>query len=176
MEFGIFAKGLEEHLFYYGGPRRTATATSFCPRRATKGREGPRRTATATSFCPRRAAKGHEGPRRTATATSASFCPRRAAKGHEGPRRTATATSASFCPRRAAKGHEERLRQLLFVRGGAGGTPFVVEADCGRRTRGLGAKRTGSACRVLMPPAAYSAAPTASTRSSELRSSPSSTR
>ena len=48
---------------------------------STKGHEGPRRTATATSFCPRRGThKGreerqlqlpfvHEGPRRTATAT-----------------------------------------------------------------------------------------------------------
>ena len=99
------AKGHEERQlqlpFVHEGPRRT-----------TKGREGPRRTATATPFCPRRAAKNgncnfllstkgreerqlqlpfvHEGPRRTT-------------KGREGPRRTATATP--FCPRRAAKGH-----------------------------------------------------------------------
>ena len=87
----------------FGGGPRGATKNGNCNTLlSAKGREGPRRTATATPFCPRRAAKGHEGPRRTATATP--FCPRRAAKGHEGPRRTATATP--FCPRRAAKGHE----------------------------------------------------------------------
>ena len=105
--------------FVHEGPRRTATATPFCPRRAAKncncntflstkdteghgerqlqhllsakGREGARRTATATPFCPRRATEDHGGPRRTTeNGNCNTFCPRRATKGREGPRRTAT--------------------------------------------------------------------------------------
>ena len=132
-------------LFVREGPRRgtkngncrTATATSFCPRRAakgrgerqlqngngngncrfflsTKGREGARRTATAERQ--RQLLFVREGPRRGTkngncrTATATSFCPRRARRGTKnGNCRTATATS--FCPRRAAKGHEERQLQ-----------------------------------------------------------------
>ena len=94
------------------GNCRTATATSFCPRRATKngngntfvrgGRGGPRRTATAELQL--QLLFVHEGPRRTATATplSAEDTEGRgerqlqncncnfflSTKGHEGPRST----------------------------------------------------------------------------------------
>ena len=130
----LSTKGREErqlqHLFVREGSRRVAKNGNGNFFLSTKGLEGPRRTATATPFCPRRAAKGHEelqlqllfvheGPLRTTkNCNGNTFCPRRAAKGHEGPRRTATATP--FCPRRATKkghmkeGHEERQRQHLF--------------------------------------------------------------
>ena len=112
------------------GNCRTATATSFCPRRAakgheerqlqngncnfflsTKGHEGARRTATAERQ--RQLLFVHEGPRRAAengncrTATATSFCPRRGTKNSN----CRTATATSFCPRRATKGHEERQLQ-----------------------------------------------------------------
>ena len=121
----------------HGGPRRTATATSFCPERKKNTSFDPRRTLRATkngngnTFV----RGGHGGPRRTAerncnffliherrTAKNTSFDPRR---GHEErqrqhlcPRRTRraaengncrTATATSFCPRRATKDREEHL-------------------------------------------------------------------
>ena len=161
----------------HGGPRRTATATatSFCPRRVTKEHEGTRRTATATPLSaegtegrgelqrrlqlpfvhegPRRNTKngngntfvrgGHGGPRRTATATATSFCPRRAAKEHEERQRQ------HLCPRRAAEGHEENLCQIIIwsVHEGTRGTPYVVDADHGRRSRESGEKRSDCASR-----------------------------
>ena len=100
MEFGLCnsAEGREEPLragkntfFDYGGPRRTATATSFCPRRATRDREERQRQLLFV----------HEGPRRAAKNGNGNFF--LSTKGHEGPRRTATTTSASFCPRRATR-------------------------------------------------------------------------
>ena len=124
----LSAKGRE-------GPRRTATATPFYPRRAAKDREerqrqhpfvheGPLRAtkngngntflSTKGREGPRRAAKGHEGPRRTTKNGNGNTL--LSTKGREGPRRTATATP--FCPRRAAKGREERQRQHLFVHEG----------------------------------------------------------
>ena len=120
------------------GARRTATAerqrqllfVHEGSRRGTKN--GNCRTATATSFCPRRAAKGHE-ERQLQNGNGNFFL---STKGREGARRTATAerqlqllfvhegsrrgtkngncrtaTATSFCPRRAAKGHEERQLQ-----------------------------------------------------------------
>ena len=102
---------------------------------------------------------GHGGPRRTATATATSFCPRRAAKncngntfvhgGRGGPRRTATATATSFCPRRAAEGHEENHCKVInwSVHEGTRGTPYVVDADHGRRSRESGEKRSDCARR-----------------------------
>ena len=83
--------------FVHEGPRR---ATKNCNGNTFVhgGHGGPRRTATATatSFCPRRAAKGHEElqrqhicPRRTRRAAENCngdcnfLCPRRAAEGHE---------------------------------------------------------------------------------------------
>ena len=116
------------------GNCRTATATSFCPRRATKGHEerqrqhlcprrtrraaenGNCRTATATSFCPRRATKDREVHLYLSTKDTKGheerqrqhLCPRRTRRAAEnGNCRTATATS--FCPRRATKGREEHL-------------------------------------------------------------------
>ena len=69
-----------QHPFVHEGPRRAAENGNGNTLLSTKGREGPRRTATATPFCPRRAAKDreerqrqhpfvHEGPRRTAKNT-----------------------------------------------------------------------------------------------------------
>ena len=67
-------------LFVRGGPRRTAENGNFFL--STKGHEGPRRTATATSFCPRRATKDREerqllfvrgGPRRAAENGNGNF-------------------------------------------------------------------------------------------------------
>ena len=132
----LSTKGREErqlqHLFVREGSRRVAKNGNGNFFLSTKGLEGPRRTATATPFCPRRAAKGHEelqlqllfvheGPLRTTkncNCNGNTFCPRRAAKGHEGPRRTATATATPFCPLRATKDHEERQRQHPFVHEG----------------------------------------------------------
>ena len=144
------------------GGRRTAT--SFCPRRATEGREerqhlfvhgGPRRGAeNGNTFL---STKGHEGPRRTAT----SFCPRRAMEGrgerqhlfvHGGPRRGAEngniflsteghggarRTATPFCPRRGA----ENGNTFLSTEGHGGprrtATPF-----CPRRaTEGRGERQ-----------------------------------
>ena len=106
------------------GPLRTATATSFCPRRATKGittKNGNGNTLLST--------KGHEGPRRTATATP--FCPRRA---NEGPRRTATATP--FVHDRATRGRGELPFDPRSARGEWRGV---------RRERTLGPSQSGGA-------------------------------
>ena len=109
------------------GNCRTATATSFCPRRAakghgerqlqngngnfflsTKGREGARRTATAERQ--RQLLFVHEGPREGARRTATAERQRQLLFVHEGPRRGTkngncrTATATSFCPQRAAKG------------------------------------------------------------------------
>ena len=79
----------------HGGPRRTATATatSFCPRRAAKGHEElqrqhicPRRTRRAAENCNGDcnfllSTKGREGTRRTFANDHNLVC-------HEGPRRT----------------------------------------------------------------------------------------
>ena len=106
----------------HGGPRRTATATatSFCPRRATKEHEELQRQ----HICPRRGGRGelqrrlqlpfvHGGPRRaTKNCNGNTFVH----GGHGGPRRTATATATSFCPRRATKEHEELQRQHICPR------------------------------------------------------------
>ena len=116
------------------GNCRTATAASFCPRRATKGHEerqrqhlcprrtrraaenGNCRTATATSFCPRRATKDREVHLYLSTKDTKGheerqrqhLCPRRSRRAAEnGNCRTATATS--FCPRRATKDREVHL-------------------------------------------------------------------
>ncbi len=99
--------GIEIWSFGLGPEKRaTATATSFCPRRAAKGREEGQLLLPLLFV--------HEGPRRTAKNGNCNFL--LSTKGHEGPRRTATATS--FCPRRAAKDHGERQLQLPFVREG----------------------------------------------------------
>ena len=89
----------------HGGPRRTATATatSFCPRRAAKGREElqrqhicPRRTRRAAENCNGDcnfplSTEGREGPRRKPLPDHNLVCPRRAVGNtffvHEGPRR-----------------------------------------------------------------------------------------
>ena len=112
-----------------------------------KGHEGPRRTATATPFCPRRAAKGHEGPRRTATATP--FCPRRAAKKtlnpliHEGMQRAAKNNSLIYwgvalyvgtgIAVRDVRGAEGDLTRPIFAammeRGGYGVGPTGSRSD-----------------------------------------------
>ena len=111
--------------FVHEGPRRN---TKNCNGNTFVhgGHGGPRRTATATatSFCPRRAAKGHEenlcqiiiwsvhegtrgtpflstkGTKNTKNCNGNTFVH----GGHGGPRRTATATATSFCPRRAVEG------------------------------------------------------------------------
>ena len=110
---------------------------------------------------------GHGGPRRTATATATSFCPRRAAKEHEElqrqhicPRRTRRAAEncngdCNFLlstTRRAAencKGHEENHCKVIiwFVHEGPRRTPYVVDADHGRRSRESGEKRSDCARR-----------------------------
>ena len=171
----------------HGGPRRTATATatSFCPRRAAKGHEENLcqiiiwSVQEGTGGTPFLSTKGHEGTRRTATATHLSTedtegrgelqrrlqlpfvhgGPRRNTKncngntfvhgGHGGPRRTATATATSFCPRRATKGHEENHCKVIiwFVHEGPRRTPYVVDADHGRRSRESGEKRSDCARR-----------------------------
>ena len=153
-----------------GGTRRTATATHLSTE-DTEGR-GELQRRLQLPFVhggPRRNTKncngntfvhgGHGGPRRTATATATSFCPRRAAKncngntfvhgGHGGPRRTATATATSFCPRRAAEGHEENHCKVInwFIHEGPRRTPYVVDADHGRRSRESGEKRSDCARR-----------------------------
>ena len=150
-----------------GGTRRTATATHLSTE-DTEGRgelqrrlqlpfvhEGPRRNTkncNGNTFVH----GGHGGPRRTATATATSFCPRRAAKGHE-----ATATHLST---EDTEGRGELQRTALpFVHGGprratkkqrqhicprrAAGTPYVVDADHGRRSRESGEKRSDCARR-----------------------------
>ncbi len=119
-------------LFVHEGPRRgtkngncrTATVTSFCPRRARRGtKNGNCRTATATSFCPRRAAKGHE-ERQLQDGNGNFFCPRRAAKGHEerqlqnGNGNFFLSTKGREGARRTATAGRQRQRQLLFVREG----------------------------------------------------------
>ena len=123
---GLSAEGRGEHLF---DPRRGAE-------------NGNCRTATATSFCPRRAAKGHE-ERQQQRQLLVVHEPRRGTKNgnfgnfvvHEGPRgarRTATA---------------ERQRQLLFVhegpRRGRATAPqrqlLVVRKELRARTRQLAA-------------------------------------
>ena len=114
------------------GARRTATAERQRQRQLLFVHEGSRRgtkngncrTATATSFCPRRAAKGHE-EQQLQNGNGSFFL---STKGREGARRTATAerqrqlffvhegslrgtkngncrtaTATSFCPRRATK-------------------------------------------------------------------------
>ena len=110
--FGWLGIGVDGMRAVGEGPRGATKNGNCNTLLSTKGHEGPRRTATAEPFCPRRAAKGHEGPRRTATATP--FCPRRAAKDHEerqlqhpfvreGPRRTTkNGNCNTFFPRRAA--------------------------------------------------------------------------
>ena len=114
-------------LFVHEGPRRgtkngncrtataTATADSFCPRRAAKGHEERQlQDGNGNGNCRFfLSTKGREGAGRTATAERQ----RQLLFVHEGPRRGAengncrTATATSFCPRRAAKGHEERQLQ-----------------------------------------------------------------
>ena len=140
------------------GPRR---ATKNCNGNfllSTEGREGPRR---ATKNCNGNTFVhgGHGGPRRTATATATSFCPRRATKEHEELQRQ------HICPRRtrraaencngdcnfllSTKGHEENLCQIIIwsVHEGTRGTPYVVDADHGRRSRESGEKRSDCARR-----------------------------
>ena len=123
----------------HGGPRRTATATatSFCPRRATEGHEELQRQ----HICPRRTRRAAEN----CNGDCNFFCPRRAAKdcatkncngntfvsllgGHGGPRRTATATATSFCPRKGPR-QEHRRR---YCKGTHKGRPY------GLSTRGPG--------------------------------------
>ena len=128
---------------------------------STKGREGTRRTATATHLSTEDAegrgncngdcnfllsTKGHEGTRRnTKNCNGNTFVH----GGHGGPRRTATATATSFCPRRAAEGHEENHCKVIiwFIHEGPRRTPYVVDADHGRRTRESGEKRSDCARR-----------------------------
>ena len=81
---------------------------------STKGREGARRTATATSFCPRRATKDHE--ERQLQLLFVHEGPLRATKGRE--ERQLQLLFVHEGPLRATKDHEERLRQLLFVHEG----------------------------------------------------------
>ncbi len=121
--------------FIHGGARRTATATPFDPRRATKDREehlslirggrGERRLQWQHLL----STEGHRGPRRTATATATPFI-------REGARRAAkngNCNGNTFCPRRATKDREERLS---FIRGGNywghGRTPLFVKVEPGR--------------------------------------------
>ena len=141
----------------HGGPRRTATATatSFCPRRAAKEHEELQRQhiwstedTEGRGELQRRLQLPfvHEGPRRaTKNCNGNTFVH----GGHGGPRRTATATATSFCPRRAAKGHEENLCQVIIwsVHEGTRRTPYVVDADHGRRSRESGEKRSDCARR-----------------------------
>ena len=86
----------------HGGPRRTATATatSFCPRRAAKGHE--------ENLCQIIIWSVHEGTRGT---------PFLSTKGHEGTRRTATATHLST-EDTEGRGELQRRLQLPFVHGG----------------------------------------------------------
>ena len=88
----------------------------------------------------------HGGPRRnTKNCNGNTFVH----GGHGGPRRTATATATSFCPRRAAKGHEENHCKVIiwFIHEGPRRTPYVVDADHGRRSRESGEKRSDCARR-----------------------------
>ena len=114
--------------FVHGGPRRN---TKNCNGNTFVhgGHGGPRRTATATatSFCPRRATKEHEELQRQ------HICPRRtrraaencngdcnfllSTKGHEGTRRTATATHLST-EDTEGRGELQRRLQLPFVHEG----------------------------------------------------------
>ena len=101
---GVSCGQARQHFFVHEGPRRTTTATSFCPRRATKGR-GERQRQLQLPFV-------REGPRRAAkNGNGNTFCPRKATKNGNGNGNT-------FCPRRAAKDREERQRQLPFVHEG----------------------------------------------------------
>ena len=132
----------------HGGPRRTATATatSFCPRRAAKGHEENLCQIIIWSVhegrwgTPFLSTKGREGTRRTATATHLSTedtegrgeLQRRLQLPfvHGGPRSATNKTFARslfglstkgrgehlFCPRRAAKDHEELQRQHICPR------------------------------------------------------------
>ena len=114
--------------FVHEGPRRAAkncNGNTF----VLGGHGGPRRTATATatSFCPRRAAKEHEELQRQ------HICPRRtrraaencngdcnfllSTKGREGPRRTATATHLST-EDTEGRGELQRRLQLPFLHEG----------------------------------------------------------
>gem|GEM_PF-1663291 len=102
------------NFLFHEGPLRTAKNCN-CKTFIHGGHGGPRRTATATSFF-------HEGPLRTTKNCNCNTSFFLSAKGREGPRRTATATS--FCPRRATKGREERQRQLPFVHGNYLATVF----------------------------------------------------
>ena len=93
----------------HGGPRRTATATatSFCPRRATKEHEERQRQ----HLCPRRA-------RRAAENCNGDCNFLLSTKGHEGTRRTATATPLST-EDTEGRGELQRRLQLLFVHEGS---------------------------------------------------------
>ena len=95
-------------------------------------REGGRRTATATSFCPRRATKGREERQRQLQLLLST-------KGREGPRRTTkNGNCYTFL---SAKGREERQRQLLFVHEGPRRkslTPFLIGEGGGRWASCLG--------------------------------------
>ena len=113
---GLSAEGRREHLFdprrgAENGNCRTATATSFCPRRVAKGHEERQLQNGNCNFF--LSTKGREGARRTATAERQRqllFVHERPLRGTKNSNcRTATATS--FCPRKAAKGHEERQLQ-----------------------------------------------------------------
>ncbi len=113
--------------FVHEGPRRTATATSFFPRRtrrttengncncnfflSTKGREGPRR-ATKNCNC------NFFFPRRTRRATENCNCNCKfllSTKGREGPRRATKNCNCNFLfSTEDTEGHGERQRQLPF--------------------------------------------------------------
>ncbi len=149
-------EGQGQHLFVREGTRRGAKNCNCNGKTFNHGGHGgPRRTATATSFCPRRAAKGHEGPRRRSRATP--FCPRRDAKGREElqlqnlyPRRTRRATENGNCntfyPRRATKGREElQLQHLLCTKVTEGGGGTGVETGAGAVRPGFGGGRCGGA-------------------------------
>ena len=116
-----------------GGPRE-----NLCQIIIWSVHEGTRGTATKeTKNCNGRRQRlpfVHGGPRRaTKNCNGNTFVH----GGHGGPRRTATATATSFCPRRAAKGHEENHCKVIIwsVQEGTRGTPYVVDADHGRRSR-----------------------------------------
>ena len=142
---GVSCGQARQHLLSAKGRGRTATATPFCPRRATKDHEERQRqhllSAKGREERQRQhllSTKGHERHARTATATS--FCPRRArratkngngntllsTKGHEGPRRTATATPfVHEGARRAAKnGNCNFLLSTKLPLGGEEELPF----------------------------------------------------